>query len=243
MDEVEISADPARALGTTARLAAAFARPFRTFDETSFGFGSLSPAEIRAFERDPSFTRPIERALAARMLETEFALSADEARKLDCSPEGRLAVLIASDPHERVEEAALLCAAAAMQQYILRIVEKPARQRMRQALGPAAFQVATQEAPVLYPGFAVLGSSRLLADVLSEDEDADAARRRFVNYGLGFLLRIVAKAAPSLISVLTTKRFPHGAPSHKPEKIDEVQTTQFIKLIHRRMPAWSAIIG
>lgn len=240
MRESDAPADAFAAFAHMARLAAALARPFATFDRSAHALGPLSPAEVSALAREPSFARPVERAAAAAAVGTDFAPSRVQALQLGGSAEGRLAILLVSEPVALVEEVALLCAAASMQRQVLSMTGKVERQRIRAALGPVAYQLATQEAPTLYPGLAAFADQDRFRAAMAEVTD-EAARRCLIDAGLDLLLRIVAPAAPG-IAALVARRLA-GGHARAPDNRTPVELRQFVRLFHRRIPAWSATIG
>lgn len=227
--------------GPLARLSAAISRPFSTFDRAAWGLGPLSPEETRSLARDRAFARPIERAVAAH-IEGDLSLPAPAARALAASGEGRLDILLISEPLDRIEDAAMLCAGAAMQRHVLRVTAKADRQRLREAFGVTAYQVATQEAPTLYGGLAALGDARRFDEAMSAGQDVAAMRRRLIDFGLGLLLALVASAAPALAGVMR-KRVPADVAARAADFAAGADIKQLTKLIHRRVPAWSATIG
>lgn len=231
----------AEALGPIARLAAAAARPFATLDAASLGFGPLSPADMRAMASDPAFGRPIERAVLARDGGFSRDLTLGEAASLATTGRGRLAISLVGARFERLEEAALVCAAAAMQRQVLSAAGKQDRQRLRSTFGPEAYEVATREAPMLYGALSTLGDARRLEEAMAADGD-DESRRLLVEFGLAVLRQVVAAAAPCL-EALMAARLPSVARTLKVGEVDETTLRQFIKLIHRRFPQWSATIA
>jgi hypothetical protein len=228
-------------LGPIARLAAAASRPFATLDGASLGFGPLSPTDMRALADAPAFSRPIERAVLARSDAVGRDLTREEAVSLATTGKGRLAILLVGAPFARLEEAALVCAAAVMQRQVLSAAGKQDRQRLRSAFGAEAYEVATREAPMLYGALSALGDARRLDEATAAD-DADGAHRRLVEFGLAVLRQVVAAAAPCLEAMMAA-RLPIGARTLEVGEVDETALRQFIKLIHRRFPQWSATIA
>jgi hypothetical protein len=240
-DSPASSAMPVEALGPIARLAAAASHPFATLDGAGLGFGPLSPADMRALAGDPAFGRPIERAVMARDGGVSRDLSREEAVSLATTAKGRLAILLVGARFERLEEAALVCAAAVMQRHVLSAAGKQDRQRLRSAFGPDAYEVATREAPMLYSALSALGDARRIEEATAAGE-AGETRRRMVEFGLAILRQVVAAAAPCL-EVMMAARLPAGARALRVAEADETTLRQFIKLIHRRFPQWSATIA
>ena len=229
-------------LATLARLAATFARPLAALDQDGRSLGSLSPSEVESLTRHAAFRRPVELALLKASGLHRLALTPDRIGALEASPEGRLAVLLFTEPLPRLQAGALLLAAAALQKQVLQVTFKADRQRLREILGPEAHLVATQEAPTLHAGLAPLGDAAVLSAALAGERAPDAGRRTVVDFGLGLLQRFVAATAPALGSAML-KRLPAAARPGGAGDAQRAALNQIPKFIRRRVPAWSAIIG
>ena len=243
MQEAETGSDrPPSALGDLARLAAACTRPFSSIEPGHWKLGPLSSAMVATLSRDACFAGPIERALATKLAEDHFGLTHEEALDLARARAGRAAILLVSRPPDHLQQAALLCAAAAMQHHVLRALGRQDRQRLREAFGTTAYRLATQEAPVLYPGLAVFGSSRLASEILGEEIDQVEAWRRLLAFGAGLVVRLVHASSPELARFVPLK-LPVDCLPRMLDRHEGMDVSPFLKLLCRRMPGWSAIIG
>ena len=229
-------------LATAARLAATFARPLAALDQDGRALGSLSPSEVESLTRHVAFRRPVELALLRASGLDRPMLSPERIAALDAGAEGRLAILLFTEPLQRLHAGALVLAAAALQKQVLQVTFKADRQRVREMLGPEAHLVATQEAPTLHPGLAVLGDPAVLGAALAGERAPEAGRRIVVDFGLGLLQRFVAATEPALGSAML-KRLPATARPGATSEAQGAALNQIPKFIRRRVPAWSAIIG
>lgn len=195
---------------------------------------------MRRIGADPAFAGPLRRAVAARLVGAAPSLMPADVEALAQSPDGRFAIFMLVAPLDRVEEAALLATAAAMQRDILARTDKAERARLRAALGPDAYQVATREAPVLYANLAALTDASRFRAAMAPDIDGAATRRDFVAFGLALLLRAIAHVP--LLPDLVARRLPVSRPpANREDRAGDLD--KLMKLIDRRMPTWPAIIG
>jgi hypothetical protein len=223
-----------------ARLASALARPFDSFDESAWSSASLLPRELRALSASAHFGNPV-RAVALRtVVGDDFDLPAASLHQFGESWEGRLALWLVSAPLEEIETVGLLIAAALLHRAILHTTAKATRQRVQLALGSAAFVVATQEAPVLYPALAASEAPDILRSLLLADDAK--VQRGFVRFGVGALLHRAATTAPQLAQLIQN-RLPPDLQAPVAGTLPDLDRGLIVKLIGRRMPSWSATIG
>ncbi|WP_378940842.1 hypothetical protein [Mesorhizobium sp. ANAO-SY3R2] len=242
MEEARSGPANGRAFGEIARVASALAHVLDGFDESAWIDATLVPAEMRKLSVSPHFGRSI-RAIATRAVTgADFNVSATQFFALAADPRGRLALKLVSAPAEELEQVSLLVAAAILHRAILHTTAKAERQRVRLALGPAAFMLATQEAPVLYAGLMTPDGDNLLLSILSAGADEKDVQRGFVRFGLAALLRLTEAVAPGIERLLERRLPPDLRPSLNGAP-PELDCSLFVKLIRRRMPSWSATIG
>lgn len=242
MDEGVEGAASRMAFSHIARLASALARPFDNFDESTWSGTSLLPREMRNLSASPHFGRAV-RAVATRaVVGSDFDMPASALQAIAGKREGRLALGLVSASVEDVEQIGLLVAAAVLHRAVLHTTAKIERQRVQLALGSAAFVVATQEAPVLYPALAAPEAPDLLRALLSASTDEVQVRHGFVRFGLAQLLHMVGTDAP-MIARLVQRHLPPDFHPPLNGPLPELDREPIVKLIRRRMPSWSAIIA
>lgn len=225
------------AFGHIARLASALARPLESFDESAWRNASLTPRAMRNLSNSPHFGGAV-RVLAMRtVVGPDFDMPAATFPAIVDSLEGRFGLRLMSAPVAEIEQVSLLVAAAILHRAVLHTTAKLERQRLQLALGSAAFVVATQEAPVLYPALAATEAPYILRAILSASSDDAQDRRGFVRFGLATLLCGVATAAPQ-IERLVQRRLPPDLQGPFKFKPPELDFALIDKLIRRRMPVW-----
>lgn len=173
--------------------------------------------------------RPALAALAARPLE----LSSDDITRLSAREDGRLALLVASEPDAQVASAARLAATAALHKSIVRLGLKAERQHAQAVLGAEGFRFATQEAPTLHSSLAVLEDSPKIWRSIATAELATASSL-FEDFGRQILFSFVATVAPVLVACL---------PAAPKTLLAEARIPDIVKLMRRRNPAWAPIIA
>ena len=230
------------AFAQLAGLASALARPLDRFGDSAWQGATLTPSEMRTLCASPHFGRPVRAVVTRALVGAEFDIPAGRLFALAGQPGGRLALQLVCAPVGELEQAGLLVAAAVLHSAILRTTAKADRQRVRLALGAAAFTVATQEAPVLYPGLAPRGAGTLPAAILSAGADEEEMRRGFVRFGLAALLRLTGTVAPG-VERLVERRLPPDLLAPLGGSPPELDCDLIVKLMRRRMPSWSATIG
>lgn len=219
-----------------AALAARLVRPVGHFAASAQPWPPVSGEALRALAADPAFGPPIQRAAAAALMPMP---AVDEALlgRLDQSAAARLAILLVVEPEPALREAARLLAGVILHRSILAAVLKADRERLRAAFGAAAFDVATREAALLHASMADLVDGPAQGACLAGG-DPEAVRAAATRLGLSILRRFAGTTAPGLGALLAL-RFPGeaGAPLD-PEACDHI-----VRLMRRRMDAWSPIIA
>lgn len=196
----------------------------------------ISPDQFEALRNHSAFRAPLERFARARMVAEAKGLTRKQVARLTVSSEGRLALLLLLESAERVGQAALLVCGAAMYAQALRIVHKEKRERLREALGEAAYQVAALEAPMLYPSLSAFGSDRLMDEAL--EETPDAARKKFTDLGFLLLASVVAVHFQPLAK-LAVARWSWGETSGRRfRKLSNQDLQHILLLLQRRLPEW-----
>lgn len=221
------------------RLAGSLARPIDLADDRHLGLEPLSGPEIRALAGHPAFRGPVNRCMARAFGFDVLPFDRATLDRLNGKPAGRLAVLLVSEPRPALLEAAILVAAAILHKRVVGVVMKGDREKIRGVLGPAAFSVATQEAALLHPGLADLDGGVAFGRILAADEAG--ARDLLAAFGLAALARFLDAAEPGLSPIFARRLAeppdPASVRAAKPSHVDGI-----VKLLRRRLPAWSAII-
>jgi hypothetical protein len=234
----------ARAARLAAQLSAAIARPLDHFDPSAFYLPPLSSEALAALAVHPAFRPGLERALSRELRLGETAIDGAFLARLAERPATRLAVLVASQPMARVREAGVVLAAAALHPAVVGLVLKVDRARVAAVFGEPAFLMATQEAPLLHAALADLAAGIDPAPILGPGRDPAAARERLAGLGLAILARVVEVVEPALAALVQGRLPPAVAeeaarlPPPAPERCEQV-----VKLLRRRIEAWSATIG
>jgi len=196
----------------------------------------LTARDLLHLGRHDAFRRPF-MAAAARKAGWEGIGRADCARLTE-TPQGRLAMLVASAPPAEIRQAARIVASAVLHKHVLAATGKEERQRLRLALGTLCFQIATREAPTLHAGLALLDPRDGAAAALL-DPDAGNASAALEKAGYGVLAAFLLHEASPLARLFALR---HGESPGQPLP-SEQQVSALVKLLRRRMPEWSAIIG
>ncbi|MBC8130272.1 MAG: hypothetical protein H7Y08_08115 [Rhizobiaceae bacterium] len=233
---------PNAAFANAVHLAAAIARPLHYLRPDAMQLGPFAPAEVVALLGQPAFKRFVEGALLREARIRDLDLKPADIATLSSDGGGRLTMLLLRETHAQLETAALVSASAALQRQVLQLTHKIDRHRMRDILGAANHSMATQEAPNLHPTLAVLGSDRVLSDAMADTASLDVGRRIVVDYGLRLLQAYVRTVRPAF-SALMEARLPASAGAMTVPPEASASLADLRKLLRRRMPAWSAIIG
>lgn len=239
------AADPAaevRALGLAAQIAARLVRPIGHFAPGACPLPPLEPDALTALAAHPAFGVPVQRA-ASRALAPEAAgIDAGLIRRLREAAATRLAALLVVQPLPVLHEAARLLAGAILHRRILALVLKADRERLQAALGPAAFRVATQEAALLHAGLAEAAEPAAQAACLAAGSP-DATRGAVVALGLGTLGRFAAAAEPALGRLVALRLGAEPGILTGPPPLGPGACEHVVRLLRRRMDAWSPIIA
>ncbi len=196
--------------------------------------------DVRRLAAIPAFRTPLARvglaAAGVGLSELPAAFFADAA----ATDTGRLCILLLSVSDEVFEDACLLCAAAVWQRDILKATGKATRKRLQAALGPAAYRVATQEAPTLYPGLSALAHAGEFDAILAATPDDGALRDAFAAAGSAALAGLAAAVAPEFAKLMACRR---PEPPDRIVEPDRAALGHLLKLVSRRGPSWPATIN
>jgi len=219
-----------------AALAARLVRPIGHFPATVHPLPPLAEGVLRALAADPAFGPPIQRA-AATSLTPPLSIDGALLGRFHASAAARLAALLVVEPESTVKEAACLLAGVILHRGILAAVLKADRDRLRAAFGPAAFDVATREAALLHASLADIVDAPAQGTCLA-GADPEAVRAAATRLGLATLRRFTDTTEP-VLGALLALRFPGGGGVPLgPEACDRI-----VRLMRRRMDAWSPIIA
>jgi hypothetical protein len=234
-----------RDLALVAQLAGVFVRPLDAFDEHAGGLHPFTAAETRAIAAHPSFRAPVNRAVTGAMQLSEIVLGSEQLRRLPTDVRLRCAVLLVSQAMDLVRGAAIAVAAAVLHRRVLKLTLKADLERIRDVFGPEGFEIATREAPLLHAVLADLDTEPS-AGVFDPSVTADEGRRKVLDSGLDVLCRFVSATEPGLSTLMThrclsdldwqTRRYNAGP-------LGAAHAEHIVRLIRRRVPSWSAIIG
>jgi hypothetical protein len=175
----------------------------------------------------------------------ETAIGEAQIERLQTDARLRCAVLLVSQDLKQVHEAAAIVAAAVLHKRVLRLAAKSELARVREIFGQEGFEIATREAPLLHHALAELDAA---ADPIIFDVSAAAAEghRLFDDFGLGILQRFVDHTEP-VLSELMSRRcqsdLDRQAHPRAADGLSDIHCDQIVRLIRRRVPSWSAIIG
>jgi hypothetical protein len=231
----------ARATGLAVRLAAMLASPFGVFPAAGAALAPLTPGELREAAAHPAFARPFGRAAGNALGLPRVVLGDETLARLAHSPAHRLAALVLMEPVPAVRAAGALLASAIVHGRVIRTTLRAERDHMRAALGDEGFEIATREAPMLHGCLAGLDNPVVTAEPLLGGLAPAEASARLAAYGVAVLTRFAAGIEPAFASLLSLRWVEeHAAPAAVP---DEMQCTHIVRLLQRRMPAWSATIG
>jgi len=234
-----------RDLKLAAQLAAVFVRPLDVFDDNAGRLEPFTARETRTIAAHPAFRAPFNRALASTMRLDETAIGDEQLGRLFSDARQRCAVLLVSQNLDLVRRAAAIVSAAVLHKGVLKLTRKPDLTRMREVLGPDGFEIATREAPLLHGALAELdaGADPKIFDVAVE---AAEAQRLVVEHGLAILGRFVDHTEPALSEIMSRRCQSDldRQARHRPARpLSDAHCDHIVKLIRRRLPPWSAIIG
>jgi hypothetical protein len=166
--------------------------------------------------------------------------------RLATSRQVRLAAVFASGPMAGARDAALTLAAAVLSERIRRAVLKTDRDRVREILGPAGFHIAVHEVPLLYSSLCELDALPPNSLRFGGGRGAIAGLDEVVAFGFHVIGRFLDAADPVLAEIFS-RRLPsavnYGDRSRSVRLFGQIHCEQAVKLIRRRQPKWSAIIG
>lgn len=227
-----------------ARLASAIARPVDHALATAYPDSPLTAAPLAALVRHPAFHHPLNRALSRRLRLGETEITPDVLARIASSRDTRLCVLLVSEPIALVREAAAALGAALLHREVVRVVMKADRDRVRAVLGEVGFQVATQEAVLLHAPLAALCPAGAGAAVLDPGLEVKAARGALSGLGLDALAGFADLVEPAMAPLV--RRRIAGAPGPALPRTGlptPEQGEHIVRLLRRRIGAWSALIG
>ena len=234
-----------KAMGLAARLASSILNPVNHVDETRCAIGALPPSVVKRLAADPSFGRPINRALLKELALDAINLDPALFERLPVNLRSRLALKLVTTTAQEVGAAALLTATCVMHRRVTGLVMKSDRSRFVAVVGEAAFEVATREVPILHSSLADLDKSDGVW-VGCFDGDAAQMQRGLTQFGLQVLCAFVDAVEPDL-SQLFLLRYPEDFRlANRRQSVGEfrdVHLDQLAKLLCRRMETWTDIIG
>ncbi|MGV8938761.1 MAG: hypothetical protein ACOH2J_16705 [Allorhizobium sp.] len=180
----------------------------------------------------PFLTHPAFRAALAALSEQPLKLCADDISQLASHQEGRLALLIASEPDKDVTAAARLLATAILHKQVVRLGLKTERQHAQAVLGQDGFRFATQEAPTLHAALSSLDNDPSVWRSITAG-DPPTASAILEQFGHSVLNAFVAAVAPGLVACL---------PGLAKTPLPLMRVPDIVKLMRRRNPKWAPII-
>lgn len=219
------------------RLAASLARPFDDADPLPGYWGPVAGVDVAALARHPDFAAPLAQAVARHRAVP--GLDASRLAHVSHRAGGRLALLIATAARGDLAEVARLVSAAVWHRRILRLALRAERARIRTLLGLENYNAATQEVPTLHPSLAFLDAGDPYWDRARGPDEADGARA-VVEHGSGILLACARNADPALGAMAAVR---HGLDLDAAPPLPEALEQHLVKLVRRRVPSWSALIG
>lgn len=232
-------------LEAAVRLAGTILRPLDRIATERLPTLPVPPSELVALAGHPAFRGPVNRAVARTIGFTDLPVGTATLGRLGRDPRSRLALLFVSEPPALLRRAAQILAAAILHRRLAGLVLKADRQRVRDALGAEAFDVASHEAPVMLGRLVELDAlptpSGILTDPVETGTAAPAER-----FGLRAIGRYVEAVEPELLSVhrarhdendeIAGSRMPVGS-------VGPAHADLILKLMRRRLQPWSAHIG
>lgn len=235
-----------QALRLVAQVASALVRPLAHLDPTACRLAPLSETAVQALAVHPAFRLPLERALSRSLGLGRAKIDDSFLARLRSSARTRVCALVASQPLPLVREAAVQVGAAILHRQVVGKILKSERERLRSVFGDGGFQVATQEAMLLHAPLAELDTGVAGPGVLDDTVDPAVARERLAGFGLQALARFVERVEPALIDVVLHRIPPTGDAAARARTIGRMSDghcDHMVKLLRRRVQAWSAPIG
>jgi hypothetical protein len=226
------------------RIAALLSRPIDYVDDAHCRIESLQPAHIRAMAEYPTFRGPINRAVANYLGLTAFKVDKEVMARLLSRPSSRLAVVITTAPITEVRRVAWTLAAVVLSKRIRALVLKTDRERAREAFGIEGFDIATHEAPILYPALSELDNKPSTEPIFEQEEDS-ARQAQILEFGLQVIGRFLDLAEPVFGELFALRMPPtvdYNGRNRVVRTFSEYHREQFLKLVRRRQQSWSAII-
>jgi hypothetical protein len=228
------------------RLAALVISPIEYIDDEYCQAGPFGPVQIKALAAHPDFRKPLNRLIADMLGFNAAKFEPDMLSQLAASQQARLAVVLASGPMSDAREAALTLAVAALSERIRRAVLKADRDRVREILGPTGFHIAVHEVPLLYSSLCELDALPPEALRFGGGPGTIAGLEEIVAFGFQVMGRFFDAANP-VLAELFSRRLPtavnYGNRERSVRPFGQIHCEQAVKLIRRRQPKWSAIIG
>lgn len=180
----------------------------------------------------PLLAHPAFRPALAALSEQSLQLCAQDISRLASREEGRLALLVASEPETDVTAAARLLATAILHKPILRLGLKTERRHAQAVLGEDGFRFAIQEAPTLHAALSSLDDNPSVWRSITSADPATASGI-LEQFGHRMLGAFVAVVAPGLVAYLP-------GPTSTP--LPQMRVPDIVKLMRRRNPKWAPII-
>lgn len=228
---------PGQRLGLAAGLAAFDARPQALVHPERLAEGGLPLAGLAA---QPAFAGPLGRLVAARFGLAGQPPAADFLARLALPGPARLAALMLLAPLPQLRRLASGLAALVLSPRILGIITRNERQMLQARLGAEAYQLATQEAPLLFPALAALDGLPREAGPL----DLVAGPDWLAAFGSGVMLRFCAGQDAGLARRFALRLAPaEEALAAAVLPMAPATAQQMMRHLRRREPAWSAHIA
>lgn len=228
-----------------AHLAAVVVRPLDCVDDHAARLEPLTASEMRSIASHPAFRGPVNGALMRSLSLRETPLGPDLVEGLRDKAHVRCAVLLVSEPIEAVNAAIWSVASAILHKRVLKLTLKADLDRVRSILGTDGFEIASRQAPLLHAGladFEKAGDPRIFDPDTPEHE----SRRCVLELGHHAVLGFIERTNAAL-HALMLKRCPPVADGAAREKALRAITAEhcdhIVKVIRRRVPEWSPIIG
>jgi hypothetical protein len=228
------------------RLAALVISPIEYIDDEYCQAGPFGPVQIRALAGHPAFRKPLNRLVADMIGFNSAKFEPGMLSLLATSRQARLAVVFAAGPMPDVRDAALTLAVAVLSERFRRAVLKADRDRVREILGPAGFHIAVHEVPLLYSSLCELDVLPPEAMRFGGGDGAIAGLEEIVAFGFHVVGRFLDAVDP-VLAELFSRRLPlavnYSNRNRSVRPFAQIHCEQTVRLIRRRQPKWSAIIG
>lgn len=238
--------DRQKELEMAVRLAAFLVSPIDYIDDEHCQARPFGPDQIRAIASHPAFGKPLNRLMADMIGFSAARFEPDMLARLATSPQTRLAVLLTTLPMAEAREAALTLAAAVLSEPVRGLVLKADRRMVREVLGQDGFHIAVHEVPLLYPSLCELDARSANVSRSIVGPGATVKLEEIVTFGIQVLGRFLDAVEP-VFAELFSRRLPSavrfGDRDRSVRPFGQIHCEQAMKLIRRRHPQWSAIIG